>query len=48
MHGTQARYCANIDAAQICKTAADVNAVDNAACSISNYRPKQGIASHTL
>ncbi|WP_315136729.1 hypothetical protein [Achromobacter marplatensis] len=48
IHGEQARFYANLDAARIRKTATDVIAVDNAARAVSNYRQQQGIASRAL
>lgn len=48
MKGEQARFDANMDAARIRKTAADIIAVDNAARAVSNYRQQHDVADRAL
>lgn len=47
MYGEQARFDANMDAARIRKTAADIIGIDNAARAVSNYRKQVKIADRT-
>lgn len=48
-HGEQTRFDADMDAARIRKTAADIIAVDNAArAGVSNYRQQVKIADRAL
>lgn len=48
MHGEQARFDANMDAARIRKTAADIIAIDNAAHAVSSYRHQRDITDRAL